>query len=110
MTSNQVILKTQFIFETERCSPFVESNKTIFENDLKLFLILKGKAFTIKLCFQKLFFKTTFWKLDFWKLIFIFADKIFPQEFCLVNQLQIILKAKLIFERVLAPVVKSKRL
>jgi len=36
------------------------------------------------------------------------VDKIFLRRFCLINQLQTILKTKLIFKRILALRVKSK--
>ena len=78
--------------------PFLfESNKASFENDLKSFLILKGKAFVIKLCFQKILFQNNTLETRFWILIFIFANKIFLQGFCLINQLQTFFYGKVYF-------------
>ena len=85
---------------------------------MKSLLILQGKAVAIKLGFKKPFFKASLWKLDFWKAHFNFVNSPFFWKVedknlfirILFNKLQTILKPKLIFERVLALEVKSKRL
>ena len=86
------------LFLKQSVTPLLfESNVTSFENDLKSFLILKGKAFVIKLCFQKTIFQNNTLETRFWILIFIFANKIFLQGFCLINQLQTFFYGKVYF-------------
>jgi len=61
---------TCFLFSKQNIAPFLfEVNKSSFEIDSKLFLFLKGKAFTKQIWFSQNLFKATLLKLEEIKIL-----------------------------------------